>query len=310
MQTSAGTESVSRPARSRMTSKERVHRRNDIQGRLGRIALGLMVWVLLLAGATVVLVPFFWIISTSLKEHWQVFVYPPQWIPNPVRFDNYREAWISQPFNLYLRNSLITTLVPILGVVFSASLVAYAFSRLRWRARDTLFMICLATMMLPGQVTMIPLFIIFKHLGWINTFYPLIVPPFFGGGAFNIFLLRQFFMTIDFGLEEAAEIDGAGPLRIWASIILPLSKPALTVVAIFTFMGHWRDFMGPMIYLHDEKLWTLMVGLSRFTMPTIGRPTLQFQMAAAFMVMIPPLLLFFFLQRYFIGGVVFTGMKE
>ena len=257
-----------------------------------------------------VLVPFMWMISTSLKEHWQVFVFPPQWIPDPVRFQNYYDAWTSQPFNLYLRNTLITTLVPIVGVVSSASLVAYAFSRLRWRARDVLFMVCLATMMLPGQVTMIPLFVIFKRLGWINTFLPLIVPPFFGGGAFYVFLLRQFFMTIDNGLEEAAEIDGAGPLRVWASIILPLSKPALTVVAIFDFMGHWRDFMGPMIYLHDEKLWTLMVGMSRFTMPTIGRPTLQFQMAAAFIVMLVPLLLFFFLQRYFIGGVVFTGMVE
>jgi len=278
--------------------------------KLGRLAYFAMVWLVLLAGAAVMLIPLFWMISTSLKEHWQVFVYPPEWIPNPIRWDNYYIAWTSQPFTYYLRNTLITTLIPVIGTVLSSSLVAYAFSRLRWKARDTLFMICLATMMLPGQVTMIPMFVIYRRLGWINTFYPFIVPPFFGGGAFYVFLLRQFFLTIDPGLEEAAEIDGAGYLRIWWSLIMPLAKPALTVVAIFTFMGRWKDLMGPVIYLHDSKLWTLIVGLTRFSMPTIGRPTIQYQMAATVLVMLPPLLLFFFLQRYFIGGIVFTGMKE
>jgi ABC-type glycerol-3-phosphate transport system permease component len=280
------------------------------QRRLARSLFAAVVWVILLVGAIVVLIPILWVISTSLKEWSQVFVYPPQWIPRPIRWRNYIDAWTTQPFSLYLRNTLITTLIPVFGSVLSSSLVAFSFSRLRWRARDILFFICLSTMMLPGQVTMIPVFIIYKRLGWVDTFLPFTVPSFFGGGAFNIFLLRQFFMTIDYGLEEAAEIDGAGPFQIWWRIIMPLSKPAVTVIAIFGFMGHWQDFMGPVIYLHREKMWTLIVGLTRFSMPTIGRPTLQFQMAATFIVTLPPLILFFFLQRYFIGGVVFTGMKE
>jgi multiple sugar transport system permease protein len=266
-----------------------------------------LVYLLLAVGGVMVSIPFVWMLSTSLKDEGSVFLYPPQWLPQPLQPQNYAQALTVLPFALFFRNTLITTLVPLLGALFSCSIVAYAFARLRWPGRDVWFLVVLATLMLPEQVTMIPRFILFRHLGWINTFYPLIVPPFFAVGAFNVFLLRQFFMTISTETDDAAKIDGAGVLGIYWRILLPLSKPALAAVAVFIFKAHWDDFLGPLIYLHSQSNFTLALGLRAFQ----GEYGTDWNllMAASLVVMLPVLLLFFFLQRYFIQGVVFTGIK-
>ncbi|MCL4509096.1 MAG: carbohydrate ABC transporter permease [Chloroflexi bacterium] len=258
-------------------------------------------------GGIFVCIPFFWMLSTSLKNEGAVFLYPPQWIPQPLQPQNYAQALTVLPFALFFRNTLITTLVPLVGALFSCSIVAYSFARLRWPGRDIWFLVVLATLMLPEQVTMIPRFILFRNLGWINTFYPLIVPPFFAIGAFNVFLLRQFFMTVSTETDDAAKIDGAGVFGIYWRILLPLSKPALAAVAVFIFKAHWDDFLGPLIYLHSQGMFTLALGLRAFQ----GEYGTDWNllMAASLVVMLPVLLLFFFLQRYFIQGIVFTGIK-
>ncbi len=266
-----------------------------------------LVYATLAVGAIFVSIPFIWMLSTSLKDEGSVFLYPPRWIPQPLHPENYTQALTVLPFALFFRNTLITTLAPLVGALASCSLVAYSFARLRWPGRDVCFLIVLATLMLPEQVTMIPRFILFRNLGWINTFYPLIVPPFFAVGAFNIFLLRQFFMTISVETDDAAKIDGAGVLGIYWRILLPLSKPALAAVAVFVFKGHWDDFLQPLIYLHSQQNFTLALGLRAFQ----GEYGTDWNllMAASLVVMLPVLLLFFFLQRYFVQGIVFTGIK-
>ena len=265
------------------------------------------VYIVLAVGGMFVCLPFIWMISTSLKDEGSVFVFPPSWIPHPAVWSNYSDAMTVLPFAIFFRNTLITTLVPIVGVLLSCSLAAYSFSRLRWPGRDICFLLVLATMMLPHQVTMIPQFILFRTLGWIDTFFPLIVPPWFAIGAFNVFLLRQFFLTIPLEMDDAAKLDGATYLDIYARILLPMMKPALAAVAIFTFQFHWNDFLGPLIYLHSQSKFTLALGLRAFQ----GEYGTEWNllMAASLVVMLPPLLLFFFAQRYFIQGVVFTGIK-
>ncbi len=266
-----------------------------------------VVYLLLGLGAVFVCIPFVWMLSTSLKDEASVFLFPPEWVPRPVQPQNYLEAMTVLPFGVFFRNTLITTLVPIVGALASCSLVAYSFSRLRWPGRDALFLIVLATMMLPEQVTMIPQFILFKNLGWVDTFWPLIIPPYFAVGSFNIFLLRQFFMTIPLEMDDAAEIDGASILGIYWRIILPLSKPALAAVSIFVFQAHWNDFLYPLIYLHSKNNFTLALGLRAFQ----GQYGTDWNllMAASLVVMAPLLILFFVAQRYFIQGVVFSGVK-
>jgi multiple sugar transport system permease protein len=213
-------------------------------------------------------------------------------------------------------NTVIITVLSVIGQVLSSSLVAYAFARLRWRGRDVLFSVVLATMMLPSVVTMIPQFVLFANLPafgfmgskvWVNTFLPLIVPA-FTGSAFYIFLLRQFMRGIPQDLTDAARIDGAGELRIWWSIILPMTKPALAVVAIFTFQGAWQDFMGPLLYLQSEKWYTLQLGLRQFEAAAGGSPAWNWLMAASLMVMLPVLIVFIAFQRYFIEGFNFSGL--
>jgi len=265
------------------------------------------VYTILGAGAIVVVLPFAWMLSTSLKDEASVFVFPPEWIPRPVHLENYAQALTVLPFALFFRNTLITTLTPIAGALLSCSVVAYSFARLRWPGRDVLFLVVLATMMLPEQVTMIPQFILYKHLGWIDTFFPLIVPPYFAVGSFNVFLLRQFFLTIPHEMDDAAKIDGASVLGIYWRIVLPLSKPAMAAVAIFVFQGHWNDFLYPLIYLHSQGNFTLALGLRAFQ----GQYGTDWNllMAASLVVMAPLLILFFVAQRYFIQGVVFSGVK-
>ncbi len=253
------------------------------------------------------LAPFVWMLATSLKVQQQVF--DPNWIPDPIAWNNYPDALASAPFGVYFKNSAIITIFSTLGSVLSSSLVAYSFARLKWPGRDFWFGVVLATMMLPGAVTWIPTYILFAKIGWVNTFLPLIVPSYLGGGAFFIFLLRQFFRGIPMELSEAARIDGAGELRIWWQIILPLCQPAIATVTIFAFNGSWQDYMGPLVYLNSEDKYTLQLGLTIFKAGGGGIPMWHWMMAASLVVMLPILVIFFLGQNYFLEGVTLTGLK-
>jgi multiple sugar transport system permease protein len=257
--------------------------------------------VLILLGFVFV-TPFLWLISTSLKTNEQIVQASPAWIPRPVTFQNYLSAFNTVPLLEYGKNTLIVTLFSVLGALCSNTLVAYGFSRIQWRSREFFFLITLATLMLPFQVTMVPLFIMFSRLHWTNTFLPLIVPCFFGN-AFYIFLLRQFFLGIPRELSEAARIEGASELRILWHIILPLAKPALFTVALFQFLFSWNDFIGPLIYLNDQSKFTLALGLANMQ-SAIGLSDFGMIMAAAAFTVAPVMLLFIFTQRYFIEGIV------
>jgi ABC-type glycerol-3-phosphate transport system permease component len=256
--------------------------------------------------AAVFLLPLFWMISSSLKPEWQVLANPPVWLPNPPRWENYREALTYLPFGRYALNTLFITFWAIVGHVLSCTLVAYAFARLRAPGTGLMFLLVLSTLMLPYPVTMVPLFALFNRLGWINTFLPLIVPAFFGN-AFYIFLLRQYFLTLPPELEDAARIDGANFLQILWRVILPISMPALATVVIFTFQATWNDFLQPLIYLQDQSHYTLTLGLNFF------RGSFQvnwaYLMAASLAVVLPVVLVFFLAQRLFIQGIAMTGMK-
>lgn len=223
------------------------------------------------------------------------------------RWGNYREAWTAKPFARYTLNTLIITLSCIVGQVLSASLVAFGFSRLRFPGRGPLFLVVLATMMLPSQVTMIPQFLIYRSFGWIDTFLPLIVPSFLGGGAFFIFLFRQFFMTLPRELDESARLDGASSLRVYASVLMPLCRPIIATIAVFSFIGHWNEFMGPLIYLNSEEKMTLALGLRTFQ----GAYTtyLHLLMAAATVALLPVIVIFFFAQKQFVRSIVLSGVK-
>jgi multiple sugar transport system permease protein len=332
--------------------------------------------LILLTGSAVFIVPFVWLLTTSVKEEDQMFKYPPVWIPTqqvkmafegkqcglstitvagktlkvaetqefedgtkrvkvlpgqpdagktfvlPLskltkirafapKWKNYSDALDFLPKEthkglLYVWNTVYITMLSILGTILSSSLVAYSFARLKWPGRDQLFVVLLATMMLPGAVTMIPVFLIFRYLGWIDTLRPLWIPSFFGG-AFSVFLLRQFFMTIPNDLEDAAKIDGCTYFGIYWRIMLPLIKPALAALTIMTFMGSWNNFMGPLIYINSPEKMTLAYGLQLFQ----GAHSSEYGllMAASTLVMLPVLLTFFFTQRYFIQGITLTGIK-
>ncbi|AZR73251.1 sugar ABC transporter ATP-binding protein [Anoxybacter fermentans] len=267
-----------------------------------------IIWYIVVSiGALIFLLPFFWMVSTSLKSEAAVLQFPPKWIPDPIKWSNYIEALTVEPFGLFLKNTVFITVVAMFGEILTASLVAYGFARFDFKGRNILFLILLSTMMLPGQVTMIPVFIMFRNFGWINTFKPLTIPAYFGGGAFYIFLLRQFFMTIPRELDDAAKIDGCNAFQIYYKIILPLSKPALATIAIFSFQGHWNDFMGPLIYLNDKSKFTLALGLKMFQ--GMFKTQWNLLMAASVVVMLPVLILFFCFQRQFIEGITMTGMK-
>ncbi|RKY59886.1 MAG: carbohydrate ABC transporter permease [Candidatus Neomarinimicrobiota bacterium] len=267
----------------------------------------IITYTFLVGVAAILILPFLWIISTSLKGNESIFAIPPQWIPDKIHWDNYTNVFEKMPFFTYLRNSIFVSGMTIIGTLLSSSLVAYAFACLKWPGRNGVFIFVLATMMLPMQVTMIPLFVLFKNFGWLNTFKPLIVPAFFGGGAFNIFLLRHFFLTIPGELFDAARIDGCSEWRIYWNIVLPLAKPALATVAILTFMMTWNDFFGPLIYLSDKLKGTLALGLAMF----VGQHQTEWGMlmAASVMMMIPMIVLFFLFQKYFIKGFMMSGIK-
>lgn len=245
-------------------------------------------------------------VSSSLKGNEQLFVPEPAWLPHPVRWDNYPRALTFIPFAAYLRNTLTICVFAVAGSVLSCSLAAYGFSRIEWPGRDALFFLLLATMMLPAQVTMIPSFLLFRWLGWYGTFLPLIMPSSLGS-AFLIFLLRQFFLTIPRELSEAARLDGASELTTFVRVMLPLSRPALATVALFTFLHHWNDFLGPLLYLKDQSRYTLALGLQQFL--NAYRSEWGLLMAASTVVTLPILVLFLFTQRTFIQGIAMTGSK-
>jgi multiple sugar transport system permease protein len=263
-------------------------------------------YALAVSGALLFLLPLFWMISSSLKPDYQVLEYPPRWLPDPVRWANYAEALTYVPFGRYGLNTLLIASMTIFGHLLSCTLVAYAFARLRAPGKEILFLLLLATMMLPYPVTMIPIYIGFESVGWVNTFLPLIVPAFFGS-PFYIFLMRQFFMTLPVELEDAARVDGANTLQIIWHVILPISKPALATVAIFTFQASWNDFLGPLIYLHDQTKYTVSLGLSFFRSSYDVR--WAYLMAASLVTMLPVIMLFFLAQRLFIEGITLTGIK-
>jgi len=266
------------------------------------------IFMVLLVGGAVVLLPFFWMLSTALKLPEQVYLSPPVWLPFPPQFVNFWTALTRVPFHLYAFNTTIIVTFVMIGTLLSCSFTAYGFARLNAPGKDFIFMLVLATLMLPGAVTLVPTYLMFNSLGWVNTFLPLIVPSFFGS-AFNIFLLRQFYLTIPVELEDAARIDGASPYRIWWSIMLPLSMPVLATVAVFTFVATYNDFFTPLIYLADEDKYTIAVALSYFQgSPRIG-PQMHLLMAAVTVSLLPPLILFLAAQRYFVRGIVMSGIK-
>jgi multiple sugar transport system permease protein len=263
--------------------------------------------LLLLAGSVAMMVPFVWMLTSALKGRAQVYVFPPIWLPNPIVWQNLVDVFRVRPFALYVLNTLTITTSATIGTVLSASMAGYAFSRLRFPFREQLFVVCLSTMMLPGIVTMIPTYLLFRYLGWLNTFLPLIVPSFFGGGAFNIFLSRQFFSTIPLDYDEAARMDGANGWYIWLRIVLPLSTPVLATMTVFSVMYHWNDFMAPLLYLSSASTYTVAIGLNAYlNMRELGW---QIMMAAGTVATLPIAVLYFLSQRYIVQGIVSTGLS-
>jgi len=260
-----------------------------------------------------VAVPLLWMISTSLKTRDQLYVYPPQWIPAPVRWENYVEVWTTLPFGRFFLNSLFITLLATIAEVASVAVVAYGFARFRFRGRHFLFMLMLSTMMLPSVIGMIPTFLIWKELGRLDTFTPLTAPAWFAWGPASIFMLRQFFLTIPRDFEEAAILDGAGPLQVLWHVLLPLVKPALVVVALLAFQANWTNFMAPLIYLNTPEKFPVTLGL-KFLETSLGpgseAPLWNLMMVVSLLMALPILVMFFFAQRAFIEGIRMGGTKD
>ncbi len=250
--------------------------------------------------------PLYWLVVTALKTDTEVFELPPGLIPRSPQWQNFPESTTYIPFWSYLWNTFVIAGMTIVGTLLSCTLVAYGFARIRWPGRNIVFLIYLSTIMLPGQVTMIPLYIIFRNLGWVGTYLPLVVPAFFGN-AFFVFLLRQFLLTIPDELSDAARIDGASELGILWYVMIPLLKPALATVALFTFVRAYTDFLGPLIYLTNQENWTISLGLQMFK--NMYGAQWQLMMAAAALTMLPTLVLFFLTQKTFVKGIALTGIK-
>ena len=268
-----------------------------------RPAVAIGVYLALGLGAILMLLPFVWMLSTSLKHPSEIFTFPPQWLPKQLRWQNYSDAWTALPFNLFYRNSIIVAVLGTLLEVLTSSLAAFAFSRLRFPGRDKLFLLYLAALMIPAQVTLIPSFIIIRYLGWYNTFAALIVPGVFS--AFSTFLLRQFYRGIPPELDEAARMDGASSLRIWSQITLPLGAPALSAVVIFSFLGKWNAFLWPLLVTKTMDMRTLPVGLSMFQ----GQYNTQWHllMAGAILALAPALLVYVIGQKWIVQAVNLSG---
>jgi multiple sugar transport system permease protein len=268
-----------------------------------------LAYVIVTAGAIIFMIPFVWMLSSSLKPLDQIFVEPPVWIPDPIQWRNYVDAWNALPFSRFLVNTLFITLLIMLGNIITSALVGYGFARYRFPGRDVLFIVLLSTMMLPYVVTLIPTFLIWRNLQLINTYDPLVVGSLFGGGPFFIFLMRQFMLTLPAEMEEAARMDGANTAQIFAQIVLPLVKPALLAVGIFSFQGAWNDFLAPLIYLNDIAKYTLTLGMFFFVGGANEAPKWHWLMAMSTLIAVPILAVFFLAQRQFIEGITLTGLK-
>lgn len=275
--------------------------------RVARFLGRLMKYLVLVLFSCFFILPWVWMISTSLKSPQELSVYPPVWVPNPLRWDNYVSAFRQAAFSLYFRNTLMIALPSVIGALLANTAVAYGFARIQWPGRDAVFALVLATMILPGFVTFIPLYLVFRNLGWLNTYLPLIVPT-FTGNAFYIFLLRQFLMGLPEELSDAARVDGASEFRTFTQVILPLAKPALAVVALFQFITSWNAYFGPLIYLNDIDRYTISLGIANMQ-STYGFSNFAWIMAATVMSVVPIIVLFFFAQRTFIEGIAMTGLK-
>ena len=261
----------------------------------------------IIIGAAVMLLPLLATLSNSFKTPTQFFAVPPKWIPNPFILTNYEMALTKVPLLLYIGNTLQITVVSLIGQVLSSTLAGYAFARLRFPGRDILFTVCLSTLMLPFAVVLIPSYMLFRLLHWIDTYLPLVVPVWFGGGAFYIFLARQFFAAIPYDLDEAARVEGANGWRIWATIILPLSRPLLATMIIFGFIGNWNDFLAPLLYLNSSEKYTLALGVASFG-ANVGSFGWGPLMAVTVLSIAPIGVVFVLAQRYFIEGIVTTGL--
>lgn len=277
-------------------------------------AMGRMLLYLVAIVASVLfMIPFAWTVFSSLKTPSELYMFPPRWLPATPRFDNYAEVFAVAPFGRWLWNSVFVAVLATFGSVLSAAVTGYSFARFRYPGRDLIFMLTLSTLMLPAEVTLIPLYLLFNKLKWLDSYLPLIVPAYFGGGAFLIFMMRQFFMTIPMDLDEAARIDGAGYLRIFFQILLPLSGPVLATAAVITFIGDWNSFLFPYIILNDKMKFTIGIGIKYFQ--TIAsnidsmEPRENLLMAASLMMTAPIIVLFFVAQRYFVRGIVMSGIK-
>ena len=270
-----------------------------------------VLYFILIAVSAIFLLPLIWMISTSVKTNDETYTWPPVLIPSVIKLSNYPEAWSYQntQFLQWTANTLFITFFVLAGVLLSSTIVAYGFARIRFPGRNFWFIFTIATIMLPPQVTLIPLYIFFFKVNWLDTFNPLIIPPWFGGGALNIFLLRQFFMGIPAELEDAAHIDGASRFQILWRIFIPLSMPAILTVAIFTFQAVWNDFYGPLIFLRSTEKFTLALGINSFR-GLYGNTQIQYMMAISFLMTIPMIIVFFVAQRYFIRGIVLTGVNR
>lgn len=279
-------------------------KRKDTVYYIKRVLFYLLIGLL----AFVCVIPLYWMVRSSFMKNTDIYVMDPfVFWPKKMLWSNFVDAWNSAPFTRYALNTMVIVAGNLIGTLITASMAAYAFSRVKWKGRGICFAIILSTMMLPGAVTIVPQFLIWRNFGMVDSYLPLILPSFLGGGAFNIFLLRQFFLAIPNDLDEAAEIDGAGKLRTFLQIILPLSKSALIVVALFSFLGNWNDFFGPIIYLNTKEKFTLAVGLLQFQGDYATKWNLL--MAASTIVVAPCILIYLIGQRYLIEGISLTGLK-
>jgi multiple sugar transport system permease protein len=265
------------------------------------------VWSLLILFAAVFSLPLLITLSDSLKTFPEIYASPRVWIPKVPQWSNFVEIFEALPMLRFFLNTFAITLLALAGQLFSACVVGYSFARLRWPLRDFCFVVLLATMMLPYQITMIPIYLLFTKLQWVNTWLPLIVPAYFGGSVFNIFLMRQFFKTIPVALEDAAIVDGCSYARMFTTIMLPLAKPAIITIAILSFVYHWNDFLNPLIYLSDFELYPISLGIHMFRDSQMIFP--HYVMAASLLALLPVLLLFLAAQRYFVEGIALTGTK-
>jgi multiple sugar transport system permease protein len=297
----AGEAAVTPAARGRTSLATQVQRNS------GRIFL----YIVAIVTAVMFMAPFFWTVSSSLKHVTEIFLFPPTLFPEVPQWDNYVEVWRRVPFGIFALNSITITTLAVIGTILTSSIVAYSFARFRYPGRDAFFLLTLSTMMLPYEVTLIPTYLLFNKIGWLDTFLPLIVPFWFGGNAFSIFLMRQFFMTIPRELDDAARIDGANFLRIFWNVLMPLSGPILATLAVIGFIAHWNDFLGPLIYLDSRSKFTIALGLRYFQNISGlgGEPLQHLLMAASVTFTIPCIVIFFVAQRYFVQGIVLSGVK-